>query len=95
MFATIKTDLEKAAVPTRLATNGFHPDDEAAYAKEIGVDASQTVALDFSSLGGLQVVPVLVLVNQRGDVVYSAEGIPTDSQRQDLLNAVATQSKAR
>jgi hypothetical protein len=95
MFATIRTELEKAAVPTTLVTNGLHPDDEAAYAREIGADVSKTAALDFSNLKGLQVVPALVLVNQRGDVVYSAEGIPTDSQRLDLLNAVAAQANAR
>jgi hypothetical protein len=95
MFAIIRTDLEKVRVPTRLVTNGLHVDDEAAYANEIGLDAAKTVGLDFSSLKGLQAVPALVLVNQRGDVIYSAEGIPTDSQRQDLLNAVAFQPLVR
>jgi hypothetical protein len=96
MFATIKSDFDKAAVPTTLVTNGQHADEEAAYARELGVDPSRLVALDYSGTKlKLSVVPTLALVNQRGDVVYSVEGIPTEPQRQELLTAVASQPKTR
>ena len=95
MFGTIRADLEKIAVPTTLIVSGLHAVDEAAYAKDLGVAADHLVTLDLGAITKLQVVPTLVLVNQRGEVMYSAEGIPTDPQRQDLLNAVASQPSAR
>jgi hypothetical protein len=94
MFSTIKADLEKVGVSTTLITNGQNANEEAAYAKELGVDASKLIAMNVSAIK-LAVVPTLALVNERGEVLYSVEGIPTDPQRQELLTAVASQPKTR
>lgn len=85
-MAELVARLKNMSVPTVVIASGTHADDESAYARDLGLGASQLVALDLSTLH-LQVVPTLVLVNEKGEVKYAKEGVPSDADRQALAHA--------
>lgn len=83
-----------AATPARmvLVTDTRRPED-AAYASAIGIDSSGVAPLDFSALR-LKSVPTLVLVDREGRVLYALEGVPSDRERDALLQAVIGHTSA-
>ena len=76
------------SVPTIVITSGKHAEGESEYVWDLGLNATQLVAVDFTKLQ-LQVVPTLVLVNNTGEVKYAKEGIPSLPDQDVLIRAAA------
>ena len=68
--------------------------DEVAYTRDLGLEESQLVSLNFNGLR-LRVVPTLVLVDGHGQVHYSSEGVISSAQQEDLLRTVTSLAALR
>ena len=90
-FAALADRLRRASSDVVLITGGADARDEAAYASDLGLDASHLVPMNLSALR-VKLVPTLVLVDQGGRVVYSIEGVPTDADQARLIEAAASRS---
>ena len=89
-FARITSQLGATSTRTVIVTAGARSAEELGYATDVGLDRTHLETMDFSNLK-LQVVPTLVLVDQRGKVLYAVEGVPSDAQQQDVLRATTIQ----
>lgn len=83
----IADTFRQAMTPVLVISTGARATDGIGYAAEIGVERTSVLALDVSTLR-LRVVPTIVLVNRAGEVLYAAEGVPTDQQAEQLLRLV-------
>jgi hypothetical protein len=93
-MADLAARLRQMSVPTIVIASGKHADGESEYIRDLGVSASQLVALDLSNLR-LQVVPTLVLVARNGEVKYAKEGVPSEPDQQALVRAADLSSMTR
>jgi hypothetical protein len=67
---------------------------EREYLREIGLDDRRLIAVNFAALR-VGRVPTLVLVNRRGEVQYSLEGIPTAIEQEALIRVAASLDTGR
>lgn len=92
ILAEIAARLREDSVPTVLVANNLHPEEELRYGTDAGLDRAHVVTMDWAGAGlRLQRVPTFVLVNRTGEVIYASEGVPSESQQKDLLNAATSQ----
>jgi thiol-disulfide isomerase/thioredoxin len=95
LFADIARRLSNpSSVRVLLVNSSTRREDEASYARDLGLDESHLVTLNGAGLR-LQVVPTLVLVDRLGEIHYASEGVPTAAQEDDLLRAVASAATPR
>jgi hypothetical protein len=72
-----------------VVTSDMHRASEVAYANDLGLDDAQVIGLNLDGLR-LRVVPTLVLVDQRGRIHYTSEGMISPGQEEELLRAVTS-----
>jgi hypothetical protein len=63
--------------------------DEALYARELGLDETQLLRLDLKSLQ-VRRVPTLVVLDRQGIVRFSWEGVPPPAAREKFVQTVTT-----
>jgi thiol-disulfide isomerase/thioredoxin len=94
-FAAIAMQVD--AIPeagVRVVTSSSGGRDERAYARDLGLTDTQFVTISFDGLR-LKVVPTVILVDQRGVVRFTSEGVPSAAQRDELLAAARALASAR
>lgn len=80
---------DRPGVRTLLIARAGAEQEEREYLRDIGLDEGRLVGVDFSTLR-LRRVPTIVLVDRRGEVRYSLEGIPTAVEQDALIRIAAS-----
>lgn len=91
MFGQVRPD---PGVRIRLIANGANHVDEVAYAHTVGLGEPDMRTLDVTHLR-LRVVPTLLLLDRRGTIHYSSEGLPSPAQQDEFQRAVTSLSAER
>jgi hypothetical protein len=85
---------EQPAVGTLMVVREGSESAEREYLREIGLDDSRLVAVDFATLRVAR-VPTVVLVDRRGEVRYTLEGIPTAGEQDALIRIASSLDRSR
>lgn len=85
---------EQASVGTVMLVRDGSESAEREYLREIGLDDSRLVTVNFASLRVAR-VPTLVLVDRRGEVRYTLEGVPTAGEQDALIRIAASADRGR
>jgi hypothetical protein len=93
-FASLVAEARGRGMPVWLVASGALTDEEGAYAASIGLEADRRMTMPLAGLR-LQVVPTLVVVGHSGEVVYAAEGVPTDTVRRDVIEVLTARQSDR
>jgi thiol-disulfide isomerase/thioredoxin len=94
VFAALAAELRALPQARVLVLASNTSGDERVYVRDLGLQDTQLVTMSFGGLR-LKVVPTLVLVNRRGAVEYTAEGVPSAVQQRELLVAAKTLAPPR
>ncbi len=93
-FARVAARLRERSTNVLVVANVNHRADEIPYVRDLGLDESHLVEVDFNDLR-LKVVPTLVLVDREGRVHYTSEGVISPTGEEDLLRAAISLTASR
>jgi hypothetical protein len=88
LYAEVVRELKTVPGAGILAVIGApRRDDDTSYAEELGLDATESASVEFTSLR-LRRVPTLVIVDRAGSIIRSWEGAPPLAEQHDFAASV-------